>query len=99
VLVTAAAILLALAIRAIRRNVPGLLTTGVSPPLGPLLFGAVVYVAATIAVLAEIGVWTMPLLGVVVGWAVASAGVMFFTVGEFLQGRRDRPELRELVAG
>lgn len=92
-LVTAAAILLALAIRATRRNVPGLLTTVVSP------LGAVVYVAATIAVLAEIGVWTMPLLGVVVGWAVASAGVMFFTVGEFLQGRRDRPELRELVAG
>jgi hypothetical protein len=46
VLVTAAAILLALAIRAVRRNVPGLLTTVVSPPLGPLLFGAVVYVAA-----------------------------------------------------
>jgi hypothetical protein len=33
-------------------------------------------------VLAEIGVWTMPLLGVIVGWAVASAGVMFFTVGD-----------------
>jgi hypothetical protein len=63
-------------------NVPGLLTTVVSPPLGPLLFGAVVYVAAIIAVLAEIGGWTLPLLGVTVGWAVASAGVMFFTVGD-----------------
>lgn len=81
-LVTAAAIVLALAIRAVRPKVPGLLTIVVSPPLGPLLFGAVVYVAAIIAVLAEIGVWTMPLLGVTVGWAVASAGAMFFTVGD-----------------
>jgi hypothetical protein len=75
-------ILGALAIKNVRRGVPGLLKVLVMPPLGPLLLVGAIYIAAIVVLAAALGVWTMPLLGLTVTWAIGSAGFMFFTANE-----------------
>jgi hypothetical protein len=75
-------ILAALAIKDIRRSVPGMLKILVTPPLGPLLLIGVIYVAALVALAAAVGIWTLPLLGVTVTWAIGSAGFMFLTTND-----------------
>ena len=59
-----------LPIKDVRRSVPGMLMILVTPPLGPLLL------------IDALGIWTLPLLGVTVGWALGSGGLMFFTANE-----------------
>jgi hypothetical protein len=61
-------IILALAIKDVRRGVPSTLKILVTPPLGPLLLIGVSYVAAVVVFAAALGLWTMPLLGLTVTW-------------------------------
>jgi hypothetical protein len=75
-------ILGALAIKDVRRGVPGILKLLVTPPLGPLLLIGVIYAGAIVALAAALGLWAMPLLGLTVTWAIGSAGFMFFTAND-----------------
>jgi hypothetical protein len=68
----------ALLMRDVRRSVPGIMAILVTPPLSLLLFGAVLYVSAIIVVAAELGLWTLPLVGVTVLWFLGPGMVMFF---------------------
>jgi hypothetical protein len=72
----------ALAIKDVRRGVPGILKILVSPPLGPLLLTGVIYVGAIVVLAAALGLWAMPLLGLTVTWAIGSGGSMFFTAND-----------------
>jgi hypothetical protein len=72
----------ALAIKDVRRGVPGILKILVTPPLGPLLLIGVIYVGAIVVLAAALGLWTMPLLGLTVTWAIGTGGFMFFTAND-----------------
>jgi hypothetical protein len=67
----------ALLIRDVRRAVPELVATLVTPPVSPLLLGAVLYVSALVAIAAALGLWTVSLLGVTILWFLGPGIVMF----------------------
>ena len=82
VIISVILVIAVLAIKDVRRCVPGMLRILVTLPLGPLLLIGAIYVVALVAAAAGLGIWTLPLLGVTVGWALGSGGFMFFTANE-----------------
>lgn len=80
----------------IRSSFAAVIRTLVARPLGPLLLGAVIYVAAVVGLAAVAGTWTLPLVGVTVLWCLGPGRSMFFNA---TAAAKDPHYLRTVLRG